>query len=222
MHEIRKIVRETFKELDEDAKRMYHLPEGTGLFIDDVNDGYNFYLYNPKTKDIYGTITIVLREVAGDYYVSGVAAEKGFGPFIYELAMMHVNKEGKGLMPTRSGDVRGEAWEVWIKFFDRSDVEKKTIELKDPLFSFSILDGEDYKMEYSEKLERWNSLEDESYNESKEEIEKSVLVFNTAYSMNPTEEYYKLIDIANNWVTKGFNKQEAADVGEELWYEKYN
>jgi len=54
MNEIRKIIREaiaqTTQELDEDAKRFSHLPEGTALFIDDINAGYDFYLYNPKEK----------------------------------------------------------------------------------------------------------------------------------------------------------------------------
>ena len=96
---IRKIIRETIyneAEIDEAAMRLSHLPEGTGLFIKDINAGYDMTLYNPKTKNAYAHIVVVLRDVANDYYVSGVAAEKGFGPFIYELAMMHINKEDKG------------------------------------------------------------------------------------------------------------------------------
>ena len=209
--------------IDEDAKRMSHLPEGTGLFIDEIHAGYDFYLYNPKTKDVYATMTIVLREPNVDYYVAGVAAEQGFGPFIYELTMMHLNKKGKGLMPSRDGGVKDIAMNVWKKFFERSDVEKKTFELKDPLFSFAILDGEDgYKWEYNEKVERWNSMDKEFYDVNKEDVQREVMVFNTTYSMKPTKEYYKLIDIANKWIEKGFNKQNAADAGEALWDEKYN
>jgi len=155
-----------------------------------------------------------LREPNNDYYVSGVAAERGFGPFIYELAMMHLNKENKGLMPTRDGDVRGDAWNVWERFFKtRPDVEKRTLELLDPGFNFNIID--DYY---------WDSDEEkiEDYSVLSPENKESLAVFNTAYLMKPTEEYYKLIDIANKWVEKGFDKQKAADAGEALWDEKYD
>jgi hypothetical protein len=60
----------------------------------------------------------------GKYYGVGGVAEKGFGPYIYELMMMLLNIKGKGLMPNREGDIRKTALNVWSKFYSRDDVKK--------------------------------------------------------------------------------------------------
>jgi len=216
LREFRKIIRETIykeAELDEAAMRLSHLPEGTALFIKEINDGYDMTLYNPKTKDAYAHIAFGVREGVEDYYIFGVAAERGFGPFIYELAMMHINKEGKGLMPTRDGDVRGESWNVWEIFYkNRSDVKKKTLDILDPAYNFNLIE-DIYWDDDKEKMEIYNELDSED--------KENLIIFNTAYFMKPSEEYYKLIEIANTWEQKGFDKDIAVKAGDDLWSEKY-
>ncbi len=210
---LRKLIRESIdKVLDEDAMKMSHLPEGTGLFIREINSGYDLVLYNPKLKNVYAIITIVLRE-AENYFVAGVAAERGFGPFIYELAMMHINKEGKGLMPTRDGVIRGEAWNVWKKFYAaRPDVDKKSLSILDKNYNFNIIDDI-----------YWESDEEktEIYDELSPKDKVYVNIFNTAFFLAPSAEYEKLKEIASQWTKNGFDNDIAIEAGDEFWQEKY-
>ena len=108
---IKRLLREGL--LDEEAMRYDKLSEGTGLFIKTNNSGAELVLFNPSINKVYGTITFISNVNNGPYhYVSGVAAEKGFGPFIYELAMMWCNQNGSMLMPSRDGSIEKEAWVV--------------------------------------------------------------------------------------------------------------
>lgn len=51
--------------------------------------------------------------------VSLAAAEKGFGPLIYEIGMTN-----DFLMPT-TDSISTQAKNVWVKFFNRDDIEKR-------------------------------------------------------------------------------------------------
>ena len=85
---IKKLLRESL--LDEAALTPSHLPEGTGLFAKEQNSS-ELVLFNPKTKEAYGIINFVYISGNSDFhYVIAVAAEQGFGPLMYELAMMYV------------------------------------------------------------------------------------------------------------------------------------
>jgi len=211
-----KIIREVVDEVffKESALRTKDLPETAALFVRDINQGYDLVIYDPTNKKIYGTITVVYRNEFGpDYFVTGVAAEKGFGPFIYELAMMHAGRNGKGLMPSRDGDVRGEAWGVWKQFYDRADIKKKTLSPDSPYFKFDILFSEDDFGSEEEKQE-W-------FQEASQEEIKTIEIFNTAYYLNKDEQYKELLTRASKFIRNGFDIQKAIDVAENYWYDQY-
>lgn len=110
--------------LSEGAKRIESLPEDTGLFIKRLNNGYELVLYSSTDDKVYGIIGIRNYQTS-DYFVSYVAAEQGFGVYMYELAMMLLSKEDAGLMPDRSGEIKDKAWNIWKKFYnERADVYK--------------------------------------------------------------------------------------------------
>ena len=212
--EVRKVIREVMsKVLGEDAMRLSALPKEAGLFIREINSGYDLVLYNPKEKKTYATITIILRKEE-NYFVTGVAAERGFGPFIYELAMMHISSEGKGLMPTRDGGIRGESWNVWKFFYEkRQDVGKKTFSVFDKDYNFNLIDDIDWEND-EEKVEIYNEMEEsQKYN---------LKIFNSAYFLKANNDYYKLKEIANTWLNNGFDKDIAIEAGDELWHDKYH
>lgn len=215
---IRKFVRKVLKEnkINEEALRLKNLPKDAALFIKEINQGYNFVLYNPKDKAIYATITIVNRDYYGPdfYYVNAVAAEKGLGPFIYELAMMHIFGEKMGLMPQRDGDVRGDAFGVWENFYERSDVKKNTLDLLDDNFRCDIIVGNECAFDDDEdKLIWWSELN--SY-------EKNALkVFNTKYYIQPDSQYYELKKRGEEHIKNAFDIQKAIDSASNFWDSAY-
>lgn len=171
---IREILRENLKNLNEASKQISDLPEDTGLFVNDNGNWLFFILYSKSEDKIYGTITT--SDIDGSLKlqtVGRVAAEKGYGPLIYEIAMAYINPGY--LMPSRDGDIRGEAWNVWEKFYERKDVIKKTLDIKDELFSFVIVTGDSH--EDFESVEEKQEMFDELSNFEK----KGVMVFNTMY-----------------------------------------
>ena len=207
---IKKLLREGL--LGEDAFTSSHLPENTGLFIEPNNSGASLTLYNPKTRMAHATITFISHITSGPYhYVSGVAAEKGFGPLIYELAFMYVDSINSKLMPSRDGDVREGAFNVWKKMYERNDIDKITLDVKDDNFRFDILTGEEEHTTEEERIELFNDYDnDEQYN---------LLVFNTGYSKIPNDEYNKLIDNAKAYPEKIHIL--AHKKGDELWQSSY-
>jgi hypothetical protein len=94
------------------------------LFIKGNGNVRDMTLYDPKENKVYGHIGIH-KLSSGNWAVGGVAAERGYGPLLYELAMTYVYPAG--LMPTRDGDVRGVAQNVWDRFLGRDDVAKEDI-----------------------------------------------------------------------------------------------
>jgi len=105
--------------------------DDVALFIKGNDSRRDMTLYDPKKNKVYGHIGIY-KLSSGNWAVGGVAAERGYGPLLYELAMSQVYPYA--LMPTRDGDVRGEAINVWEKFMIRGDVKKDDIEEGDSDF----------------------------------------------------------------------------------------
>jgi hypothetical protein len=210
-HLIKKLLRESL--IDEAAKRMSTLPDTTGLFITQTNSGAEMTLYDPKSDEVFATITFSSHITLGPYFnVGGVAALRGYGPFIYELAMMYADSHNSMLMPSRDGDVRGDAWNVWENFFKRSDITKNTMKLEDDLFRFDIITGDEWDIDDEEKLEYWNQ-------EINDEDRQSLLAFNTGYSLTPNSDYRELVKRAENQPInmKGIVEKK----GEEFWEDMY-
>lgn len=171
---IREILRENLKNLNEASKQISDLPEDTGLFVNDNGNWLFFILYSKSEDKIYGTITT--SDINGSLKlqtVGRVAAEKGYGPLMYEIAMAYINPGY--LMPSRDGDIRSEAWNVWKKFYERKDIGKKTLDISDELFSFVIVTGDSH--------EDFESAEEkqEMYDELSTYDQHAVITFNTMY-----------------------------------------
>lgn len=199
--------------IDEAAFTSTHLPEGTGLFIEENNSGASLTLYNPKNKETYATITFISHISEGPFHwVSGVAAEKGFGPLIYELAFMYIHEQNSKLMPSRDGNVRGGAFNVWEKMYKRNDVNKIEFDVENNNFRFDIITGEESRTTPEERLGWFDEL---TANE-----QFTLKVFNAAYSKTPTKEYKELINIAHRYPEKIHDKAHAE--GDLLWQSSYD
>ena len=197
------------------AMRLKDLPDSTALFVREINQGYDLVLYDPKTKGIYGTITVAQRDYYGpNYFVTGVAAERGFGPFIYELAMMRLSKNGKGLMPTRDGDVRDVAFNVWKQFFNRPDIKKETMTIDNPYYRFDILGFAKDDFDSDEEIQ-------EMLSELKDYQIEALKIFNTIYSTDMDNQYSELINKADVYSKNGFDIQVAIDKADEFWNNAY-
>ena len=212
---IRKLLRESL--LDEAMMNSTHLPKETALFSQ--NDGIYMSLYDPKAKNTYGMISASLR--GQNYDVNSVAAEKGFGPYMYEFAMMNAYSKGKGLMPSRDGDVREGALSVWLKFFDRPDVKKQQIAPFDSNgnwndeYSVAIYTGDEDGFEDQEEFnEFWEELDPETQNILK--------VFNTSYSMAPSEDYHNMLARGQEYIKKGMNPSRAFAGAQKLFTSMYD
>jgi len=201
--------------IHEVAMRLKDLPDSTALFIREINQGYDLVLYDPKTKEVYGTITVAQRDYYGpNYFVTGVAAEKGFGPFIYELAMMHLSKLGRGLMPARDGDVRDVAFNVWKQFFNRADIKKETMNIDSPYYRFDILGFAKDDFDSDEEIE-------EMLSELKDHQIEALKIFNTIYSTDIDNQYVELANKADVYSKNGFDIQVAIDKADEFWNDSY-
>lgn len=125
-------------------------------------------LYNYENNKILGMIAFKI--VKGDWEISVVAAEKGYGPLMYEFVMMYVSP--RGVMPARSGDIEDTSRDVWIKFFNRDDIKKKPVhsgQFSSPFHQFF----------YDEKGEF--------------EVDKMMNIFNQRYYKPPTSEFKGLL-----------------------------
>jgi hypothetical protein len=192
---LRKVLTPSNFELHEAAKGLNDLPDDIGLFVSDNGTWLNFTLYSKSENKIYGVITT--SDINGSnklQEVGRVAAEKGYGPLMYEIAMGYINPGY--LMPTRDGDIRSEAWNVWKKFYGRKDIVKKTLGAKDDLFSFVITTGDNH--EEFDSPEEKQEMFDELPNYDKE----TVTIFNTMYQYsNPM--ILKLIYRADEQIKNG-------------------
>ena len=170
-------------------------------------------LFNPESKEAYGIINFVYNKNISDFqYVISVAADKGYGPLMYELAMMYVNDEHKNLItPTRSGDVRSKAFNVWEKMYKRGDVTKETLQPTDKGFRYDILFPTS-EVEDDERQEAFDELPDNE--------KEALIVFNTGYTMEPNKDYEALLDVAQQYDKDTYEL--ASKIGHNLWNSSYN
>lgn len=213
---IKKLLREGL--LDEAMLNSSSLPKETALFS--KNDKLYLSLYDPMTRTPYGMISASLR--GQNYDMGNVVAEKGFGPYMYEFAMMTANLKGKGLMPARDGDVRSEALDVWYKFFDRGDVKKQTIAPFDgsgnwnPEYSTAILSGdEDDSFDNPEEFQEWW----DGLNDAEQRVMK---IFNSVYFMAPNQDYNDMLVRGKEYVKKGMNPERPFTAAQQLFMSKYD
>ena len=141
-----------------------------------MNNGYELVLYSSDEDKVYGIIGIRNYQTS-DYFVSYVAAEQGFGVYMYELAMMLLSKEDAGLMPDRSGEIKDKAWNIWKKFYnERADVYKS------PASKVNISDKKKFDNEEDNKI------------------------YNSVYYMEKNSDYSKLLKNAKTKSPDEINK----------------
>jgi hypothetical protein len=211
---IKKLIKSLLREslLDEVALRGSSLSDTTGLFIDSDSGVLTMSLYDPKEDLVYGYIHTAYQPSEAPYFnVRSVGAEKGYGPFIYELAMMILYNKNQLLLPSRDGDIRGEAWEVWLKFYQRSDMIKQPILLTDDAFRIDILTGDETDFEdMDEKMAFWRDLDASD--------RQTLKVFNTAFGHVPTPDLTRLLGIANSYGES--MKKKALDRGHDYFLDR--
>jgi hypothetical protein len=82
-----------------------------------LGKGPTIILYNTKEDRVLGSINVYNNEV------TGVAAEKGFGPVMYELGMAMVYP--KPLQSDRRGNTEDAAASIWNKFISGANPKIK-------------------------------------------------------------------------------------------------
>ena len=207
---IKTLLRESL--LGEAPLSVGQLPAGTGLFAKELNSN-ELVLFNPDSKEAYGIINFVHNPNMSDFqYVISVAAKKGVGPLMYELAMMYVNdKHNNMLTPMRDGDIRGRAFNIWEKMYDREDIIKKQLQPTDEDFRYDILFPTS-EVPDDERQEAFDELTDEE--------KKALIVFNSGYSKQPNDDYRKLLSIAQQYDEDTYEL--ASKIGDDLWQASYN
>ena len=174
-----------------------------------IYDDMNITLYDFENSKILGFVGLS-KSKDGTYYFPMIAAEKGFGPTVLEIALMFCHPNG--LMVSRDGDIRGDAFNVWKKMYKRDDVLKETLPLSDKKFNFAIITGDDQET-YDSEFEKMSEFE---YH-IEEGFKQDILIYNTKMSMIPTKDYERLIN-------DGFllNHHEIFLNGREFFSQKYN
>ena len=168
--------------LKEEYKKMSSLPRN---IIISIYDDMNISLYDFVNGEILGFVGLSRNE-DGTYYFPMIAAEKGFGPTVLEVALMFCHPNG--LMVSRDGDIRGDAFNVWEKMFRRKDVIKETLPLSDKNFNFAIITGDDqetYDSEF-EKISEFEYFIEDGFKEN-------ILIYNSKMSIIPTKDYERLV-----------------------------
>jgi hypothetical protein len=115
--ELRQIIKEEISKVLGEAKA--DITEDMVIILD---KGPTLILYNIKDDKILGTINVYNNEV------TGVAAEKGFGPIMYELGMAMVYP--KALQSDRRGNTTKSAEHIWNKFISGIDPKIKVEKVK--------------------------------------------------------------------------------------------
>lgn len=174
-------------------------------------------LYNPESDEVFAYIGLS-EDMNGTFYFPTVAAKKGYGPSIYEFAMMYSGSGG--LMISRDGDIRGDAFNIWQRFYDSSRrvIKKETLPIEDDRFNFAIVTGEEYD-NYETITDKKIEFEGhKAYGD-----EKAILVYNTKMYMNKNKIYNRLITIADDWlVKKSIDIEDVENKGNDFFHIRYN
>ena len=184
MNQVRKLIRETIEGvlISEAAFGFSDVLNNPDIgLVEDKGGSSSIVLYNFKNNTVVGTMSYRPASRNINQFV-GVAAEKGYGPLIYELGIM--SSFNRALVPTRDGDIRDTAFEVWKKFMDRTDVHKIVLEPGD----------EAYSEEYENP--QYDSKTDDYISDGTE------VIANTALLKIPNKEYKELINRGNELISK--------------------
>lgn len=130
MNSLRKLIREV---IEEGANGFMSVSQNTGLVIEHGNKRIVLSLFDFSKKECIGTIT--LKNISDRaWYVDTVAAEYGFGPLMYEIAMMAVYPAGICV----GGPTNDKAFSIFDKFSSlRGDVRKVKINPGDSEYNVS-------------------------------------------------------------------------------------
>lgn len=208
--DLRIILKEELNKLIEGKFDSSHLPEDIGLFTPrPINRDTDLILYSLSENKVYGVLSY--WEFDKFSSVTSVAAEKGFGPFLYEMAMMHTG----GLAPARNGDITGGAWNVWTKFYKNPNIVKFDIPIFSEDYSFSLITQRaHYNLKLSEKKELYESMDIDAKIKLK--------IFNSVYSIDRNNEYPTLINNAKiTFKENGANLREISDMANDFFDQKY-
>ena len=187
------------------------------LLIEESFGGYSFVLLDIEKDLVVGTINLVVYDDKNNIPVHGmvtsVGADRGYGKYLYEFALMYLDVP---IMPSRDGDVTGEAMSVWTKLYNDNNVIKNTLDWEDEEFTLSIMFGEQtyYSIEekdeiYQEYLEDGNDIKDD------EEIK----IFNTMYSIDNESDLF--IELKNKGEKFEGDTTEYFDVDYSSFFENY-
>jgi hypothetical protein len=113
---------------------------------------------------------------------------------MYELVMSHIYPNG--LLPTRDGDVRGGAINIWNRFLKRSDIEKKGLTKKDSDFSWEVYDdfGNDCDFKFVQTIYYYDGV-------------KNIL--------------NQLISNGKKYLSEGLDINYVDNMGDEYWLSRY-
>lgn len=115
---IRKKLIESLNNLNEIATTINDLAPTVALFIPKKD---YLILYDYKADQVYGMISFDKESDMKYYYVGAVAAEKGFGPLMYELAMTYIYPNG--LTADRYHSTSDAAIKIHNFMYNRNDVK---------------------------------------------------------------------------------------------------
>lgn len=195
MNIVRSIIKEAINEafLGEMAVDFMHVGPNIGLVKEVSGKEAQLILFDFVTKQCVGLISIK-KTSPRQYTVVNAASEKGYGPLVYEIAMMDVYP--MGLTPDRNGHITPKAFDVWKVFHDsRRDITKK-----------QIVPGD---VEYSDRYIYDN--------------ESQPIVLNCLYYRTPSLFYQKLLGKGEEFSKKhNISSQEILNISNEFFKNKYS
>lgn len=133
MNELRSYIRKVLKEsvISEGAKTFLDVPPFAGIVTQQVSTSLtDVSLFDFSTKRCIGNISLVKISDRA-YSINTAGANEGFGPLMYEMAMMQVYPAA--ICSDRGGNTTTEALAIWKKFYDvRGDVKKQVLKKGEP------------------------------------------------------------------------------------------
>jgi hypothetical protein len=154
-------------------------------------------LYNINEQSIFGYIFATKADKT-TFQIEKSAAEKGYGPLMYDCLMMSINP--LSLKPSYL--IKQGAQTLWKYYLTRPEVKSEVIDSSDIIYS----------NEYKEDQDDITTLNN-----------KDVLdVINRRYYMIPTQDYFNLIQISNTLIKElKLNKRELFKQGLDYFWDKY-
>lgn len=171
----------------------YHinnLPNNIVLLSKGLNNNYcKFLLFDIEDNIPIGYIESYLYPSINSFTIDGVYSKKGYGAFLYECVMTYVYPNGVSM--SREGSTSGDAFNVWIKFNQRTDVKKERI----------------YSNEITHKQQDWING---GFLDDNKEYRQYL------FDLEDTRFYYSFgIDKLNNLIKTGVNYMKENNITEE-------